>query len=113
MRNPYFLPSGFETQEKINILEAARESKNRLDKIKERKREDRIRTNLQKHCAPQLAIICNKRKHSEKSTKEGQIQQGYDLATEWGWDGIDRPYVPKIMSVMGGRKRKKTGAKHA
>ena len=40
-RNPFFLPSGFETQEKVALLEAKSENKKRLNKIKERKRQER------------------------------------------------------------------------
>lgn len=103
-RNPFFLPSGFEPQEQINIIEGTREAKGRLDKIKERKREEKIRANLQKHCAPLLKII--QQKQATKKPKSDQIQRGYDLATKWGWDGINRPYTPRIMSVFGGSKRK-------
>ena len=135
-RNPFFLPSGFEPQEIINIIEATGDEKKRVNKIKGRKKAER---KLHKQ-----GKICNKCKPSKKSTKTfriqpgskfaketgvilpyikngfkhfatvkvisvdtDQIQRGYDLATKWGWDGINRPYIPKIISVFGGRKRRK------
>jgi len=75
-RNPFFLPSGFEPQEIINILENKGDNKKRLDKIKERKRGEKKLLNR--------ARICNKRKPSKKSAKTDQIQYGFDLAKWWG-----------------------------
>lgn len=98
-RNPFFLPSGFEPQEIINIIEAKGENKKRLDKIKERKRAEKRRIKMVTY----KTEVCNKC----KQLKIDQIQRGFDLATKWGWDGINRLYTPKIMSVFGGNKRKK------
>jgi len=75
-RNPFFLPSGFEPQEAINILETKGDNKKRHDKIKGRKRAE---TKLHKQ-----AKICNKSKQPKKSTLKGQIQYGFDLAKWWG-----------------------------
>jgi len=74
-RNPFFLPSGFEPQEQINILEAKGDNKKRLDKIKGRKRAEKKVLNKAK--------IHNKRKPSKKSTKTDRIQRGFDLAKKW------------------------------
>lgn len=98
-RNVFFLPSGFEPQEQINILEAKGENRKRLDKIRERKRAEKKRIKM----ATYKTEICDKC----EQPKIDQIQRGFDLATKWGWDGINRPYVPVIMSVFGGNKRKK------
>jgi len=115
-RNSFFLPSGFEPQEQINILEATGENKKRRDEIKERKRGEKKLLNKARICNKHkkrkvLPYIRNGYKHfmecPKKSTKTDQIQRGFDLATKWGWDGINRPYTPKIMSVFGGNKRKK------
>ena len=95
MRNPFFLPSGFEPQEQINILEAKSENKKRLDKIKERKRAEKKLLNTIKHGkCPELykKVIklsktmdnCNKCKPPKKSTKTYRIQYGFDLAKWWG-----------------------------
>lgn len=113
-RNPFFLPSGFEPQEAINILEAAGENRKRLDKIRKRKRAERkllkqVKYN-DKHKLYDKIIEIHKLTRAKKikiTEMPDQIQRGFNLAAKWGWDGIDRPYVPVIMSVFGGNKRKK------
>lgn len=75
-RNPFFLPSGFEPQEQINIIEAKGENKKRLNKIKGRKRAEKKLLNR--------ARIRNKCKPVKKSIKIDQIQRGFDLAIKWG-----------------------------
>ncbi len=82
-RNPFFLPSGFEPQEIINILEAKGENKKRLDKIKKRKQIEKRQIQWGKLVTKQTKI-CNKRKPVKKSTKNDQIQYGFDLAKWWG-----------------------------
>lgn len=103
-RNPFFLPSGYEPQERINILEAKGDNKKRLEKIKGRKRVEQLRLNCIK---AGRVLVAGMRFKKQKAPKPDQIQRGYDLALEWGWDGIDRPYVPVIISIFGGSKRKK------
>jgi len=115
-RNPFFLPSGFEPQEIINILENKGDNKKRLDKIKERKRGEKKLHKQAKHpkkstkkgqieIAKNLPKLLKKKKINVDELAE-QIQHGYDLATKWGWDGINRPYTPVIISVFGGSKRR-------
>lgn len=109
-RNPFFLPSGFEPQEIINILEVRGDNEKRLDKIKERKRAERQVVKHFKHNKGVFHVnsfsLRNKRKPLKNYTENDHIQNGFDLAKKWGWDGINRPYMPIIMSVFGGSKRK-------
>lgn len=85
MRNPFFLPSGFEPQEAINILEGTREAKGRLDKIKERRQQEKSHIQRFRYNA-KLCIIYDKRhrKITHPQQKTDQIQYGFDLAKWWG-----------------------------
>lgn len=90
-RNPFFLPSGFETQEIINILEAEGENRKRLDKIKERKRMEKKFMKQAKHNNEHKfydrIIQIHKLMTGEKikiSEIPDQIQYGFDLAKWWG-----------------------------
>ena len=77
-RNPFFMPSGFESQEAIDIIEGAGDNRKRLEKIKGRKKSER---KLHK----QVKRKGNYR-HTDncKSAKTDQIQYGIDLAKWWG-----------------------------
>ena len=90
-RNPFFMPSGFTPQEKINIAENKPTAKRVNDETRERKRGEK---KLLK-----LAKIQDKRKHPKNHAKSFHIQHGRDLAKEWGYDGFDRTYHPTLTKV--------------
>ncbi len=112
-RNAFFIPSGFEPQEIVNILEAKGDNKKRLDKIKGRKKEEKKLLKQAKyyneHKLYDRIIEIHKLMRGKKikiTNKTDPIQRGYDLALKGGWDGIHRPYTPKITSVFGGHRRR-------
>lgn len=90
MRNPFFLPSGFEPQEQINILEAKGDNKKRLEKIKERRKAERKLTKQAKHnnehelydriIQVHKSMVGKKIKITKKTD---QIQYGFDIAKWW------------------------------
>jgi len=89
-RNPFFMPSGFTPQEKINILENKPTVKRVEKEIKARKREERKLHNEVKHKvtwsddlsrAEQMPGVTRKVNKMDKTTK--QIQYGFDLAKWW------------------------------
>ena len=90
-RNPFFLPSGFEPQEAINILENKGENKKRLDKIKGRKKAEKKLLKQAKHNNEHKLydriIQAHKLMKGEKikiTKRTDQIQYGFDLAKWWG-----------------------------
>lgn len=84
-RNPFFQPTGFEPQEAINILEGAREAKGRLDKIKERKQQEKSHIQRFKYNSKMCNIYSKKHsKAIQTKQKIDQIQYGFDLAKWWG-----------------------------
>jgi len=91
MRNPYFLPSGFEEQEKVAIIEAKGDNRKRLDKIKGRKRaEKKLRkqakyaTELDRRANEIYDTMIKARKNMTTIPKIDQIQYGFDLVKWWG-----------------------------
>ena len=90
-RNPFFMPSGFTLQEKINIAENKSNVKRVNDEIRERKRAEKKLHNLAK--------MRNKRKHPKNHTKSFHIQHSFDLAKKWGYDGLDKTYHPTFMKA--------------
>ncbi len=87
-RNPFFMPSGFEPQEAIDIIEGAGDNRKRLGRIKGRKKFEgqtlkagKSRTGLYK-----VYDILIKARKSMTTTnlKTDQIQYGIDLAKWWG-----------------------------
>jgi len=90
MRNAYFLPSGFETQEIINLIEARGDNKERLTRIKERKRAEQKLHKQAKHNNEHKLydriIQVHKLMTGEKiriNKRTDQIQYGVDLAKWW------------------------------
>ena len=84
-RNPFFLPSGFEPQEAINLLEAKGDNKKRLDKIKERKRQEKSHIKRFQYNSRLCNISTKRHDKIINSNKEtDQIQYGFDLVKWWG-----------------------------
>lgn len=101
-RNPFFLPSGFTGQEKVNISENKSTAKRMNDRINFRKRRERRIMGLRK-IGGQHTCGVKKLLKSTRATPQWiaamEIQRGFDLAKEWGYDGFDRTYHPTLVKA--------------
>ena len=89
MRSPFFLPSGFTAQDIVNIAESNKDNRQRLEKIRQRKRVERKATNAVKHKITWLddlarsEVIGVTRKVNKLNKILDQIQYGFDIAIWW------------------------------
>lgn len=89
MRSPFFLPSGFTAQDIVNIVESNKDNRQRLEKIRQRKRVERKATNAVKHkviWSDDLArseVVGITRKFSKLNKIPNQIQYGINLTAWW------------------------------
>lgn len=79
MRSPFFLPSGFTTQDIVNIVESNKDNRQRLEKIKQRKRQEREAANYFKH----FFYIDRSQTRDRQQKTRRQIQYGFDIAAWW------------------------------